>query len=994
MPPAAIPGPLLLIADDEMDLRAMLRMLLERDGYSIIEARNGEEAVDLCRQKMPDLVLMDILMPVLDGVDACRQVQQLPGGDQLPVLMITALDDKKSIDRCFDAGATDYLTKPINQQVLRRRVRRVLHTRQAEMALRANEIRLASIINTSTDAIILADHEGGIMLINPAAEQMFGWSRDELLGNPITQLIPNCPLAGPLTETASGEYLQCFGRRHDGTEFPIEVSLGSFEQHGRPVRTITVRDITRRKQAEAEIERRVQQLASLAQMGQAVTTQLDLNKVLRTVIDQVMLRLNAEGVSVLLLDSPTELVFAAVNGASADKLLGQRIPTSVGIAGEVIRAGQSVRVRSVDDRTRIYRDIEHVSQYSTQDIVAAPLKLGGDLLGVMEAVHSQAYTFTDDDLRLLESAGSWAAIAIGNARQHQRLQRRLSESEVTAELGRALNETLNLDQVLQLIVSSARRIIPKAHAANISLIDETRQVVHIVTEQGRLERSLAPLRQPLGAPLLGEAGHPGQILHVPDLQQTPLALPDGMLPQARALLTAPVHSGSQHFGAINVQSTEPHAFDADDERLLILLSVDAAIAIQNARLYQSEHTQRELAEALRDTAAAIIGAIDLEDVLDRILDNVGRVVPHDAANIMLVDSGVARVARWRGYNRSAHEQLLVRRFSVADTWQLRQMAETHQGLVIANTSDFADWVTLPGSRPVQSFCGAPIRYKRKLLGFVNLESTTMGFFKPELADRLQTFANQAAAAIDNARLYQSEQEEQQRQQYSQAVAVQSEKMEALGRLASSLARVIQQPLEVMRRLVVQALQDAPVHAPFAAGLRDIGAEIERLEQITRSVLSFSRPEAEPRHPAVVAELIQQALTQARSLIEQFHIQVTTDFALVPPVLAASQQMRLVFFHLIENAVEAAGQHGQLHIATQHDGNQVAIMFIDDGPAISPDTLPHIFEPFYTTKQHGTGLGLAISHNLTQQNGGTLVAENVTRDRGVMFIVKLPLMQTA
>ena len=187
MPHAA---PVILIADDEMDIRAMLRILLERDGYRIIEARNGEEAVAVCQQQMPDVVLMDILMPVMDGAAACAHIQALPDGDRLPVLMITALNDKQSIDRCFDAGATDYLTKPINNQVLRRRVRRLLRTRQAEEALRANEARLASIINTATDAIILTDEERRISLFNPAAERMFGWTVAEISGQPIAQLIP------------------------------------------------------------------------------------------------------------------------------------------------------------------------------------------------------------------------------------------------------------------------------------------------------------------------------------------------------------------------------------------------------------------------------------------------------------------------------------------------------------------------------------------------------------------------------------------------------------------------------------------------------------------------------------------------------------------------------------------------------------------------------------------------------------------------------------
>src|SRR5512143_4093589 len=187
------PAPLILIADDETDLRAMLRILLERDGYRIVEARNGEEAVELCKQQLPDVVLLDILMPVMDGAAACAHIQALPDGDRVPVLMITALNDKQSIDRCFDAGATDYLTKPINNQVLRRRVRRLLRTRQAEEALRANEARLSSIVHTATDAIVLTDSARRISLFNTAAERMFGWRADEINGGTLDQIICHVP---------------------------------------------------------------------------------------------------------------------------------------------------------------------------------------------------------------------------------------------------------------------------------------------------------------------------------------------------------------------------------------------------------------------------------------------------------------------------------------------------------------------------------------------------------------------------------------------------------------------------------------------------------------------------------------------------------------------------------------------------------------------------------------------------------------------------------
>jgi signal transduction histidine kinase len=191
----------------------------------------------------------------------------------------------------------------------------------------------------------------------------------------------------------------------------------------------------------------------------------------------------------------------------------------------------------------------------------------------------------------------------------------------------------------------------------------------------------------------------------------------------------------------------------------------------------------------------------------------------------------------------------------------------------------------------------------------------------------------------------------------------------------------------------QAMEPEQDPAQYAKYLQNVGREIERLDHITHSVLSFTRPEPEERRETQVNELIQQAIGQARSLLDQYRIQITTDLPTMPPVLVAPQQVTQVFFYLIENAVEAAGERGQIHIATQANDQHVLAMFTDDGPSISPEDMPLIFEPFYTTKQHGTGLGLAISHNIIQQQGGALSAENVTNDRGVTFVVKLPLART-
>ncbi|ADJ28094.1 EAL domain-containing protein [Nitrosococcus watsonii] len=121
-----------LIVDDDRTMRMALRNVLEKGGYWIDEVINGSQALAFCKQQMPDLVLMDAVMPVLDGFNACAQIRDLPGSKHTPVLIITALDDDHSIESAFSAGATDYIPKPVHFSVLQKRVARLLDASRAE----------------------------------------------------------------------------------------------------------------------------------------------------------------------------------------------------------------------------------------------------------------------------------------------------------------------------------------------------------------------------------------------------------------------------------------------------------------------------------------------------------------------------------------------------------------------------------------------------------------------------------------------------------------------------------------------------------------------------------------------------------------------------------------------------------------------------------------------------------------------------------------------
>ncbi|MFZ3285619.1 MAG: EAL domain-containing protein, partial [Telluria sp.] len=125
-----------LIVDDDRSTRSTLRYTLQRDGFRVEEAADGAQALMMLKRFQPDVILMDAVMPVMDGFTACARMQELPGGTTIPVLMITALEDNSSVERAFAAGASDYIPKPIHYAVLSQRVRRIIEANRAEKRIR------------------------------------------------------------------------------------------------------------------------------------------------------------------------------------------------------------------------------------------------------------------------------------------------------------------------------------------------------------------------------------------------------------------------------------------------------------------------------------------------------------------------------------------------------------------------------------------------------------------------------------------------------------------------------------------------------------------------------------------------------------------------------------------------------------------------------------------------------------------------------------------
>ena len=190
-------------------------------------------------------------------------------------------------------------------------------------------------------------------------------------------------------------------------------------------------------------------------------------------------------------------------------------------------------------------------------------------------------------------------------------------------------------------------------------------------------------------------------------------------------------------------------------RLIIIVDISDRKRTELAR--REEH---QYAEAIKDTAAIINSTLNLNEVLDRILENIGKVVPHHAANIAIVDEdGVANFVRGKGYReRDCEDALLSIRYRVKDVENLAEMAETKRFSILADTRSNPKWISVKSFEWIRSFAGAPIIVRGKLLGFLNLDAAEPNFFTEKHGERLQGFANQVAIAIENARLFEQTRE--------------------------------------------------------------------------------------------------------------------------------------------------------------------------------------------------------------------------------------------
>lgn len=253
--------PSILVVDDDEVLRLLLKQFLELEGYDVVEAVNGSEALMAVADESFDLVIMDIAMPGIDGLSVCERIKSSME-DPPPVLMITALEDDESIDRAFSAGAVDLIRKPIQWPVLRNRIKYIINAyharREIEELTRSYEMILAAAAN----GICGIDEKGRVSFANPAALSMLGFSLEEVIDKHYREIfkaskpgtedfdIDCCPFFDNPENIKPFEYDELRFLKKDGTSFPVDCrSTPILEGKKLTGAVLVFQDVTERQQA-------------------------------------------------------------------------------------------------------------------------------------------------------------------------------------------------------------------------------------------------------------------------------------------------------------------------------------------------------------------------------------------------------------------------------------------------------------------------------------------------------------------------------------------------------------------------------------------------------------------------------------------------------------------------------------------------------------------------------------------------------------------------
>ncbi|MGW8317646.1 MAG: GAF domain-containing protein [Candidatus Promineifilaceae bacterium] len=380
------------------------------------------------------------------------------------------------------------------------------------------------------------------------------------------------------------------------------------DESGELVRMVgTGQDVTEQRETETKLDHHSRQLVALNEMGRAVTATLDLPSIFNHVLEKLVPLLGADGIFILLLEGEY-LDFAATSEPWKAALEGQRVLPATGVAGEVLRTTKAIGLYGKEAGQRVFTNIVAATGFRPGALLVAPVRLRGEWIGVMEAIHRAPDGLDEDDLQMLEAAAAWTAVAIGNARLFAKQQQARQTAETLRDANLMLTQSLELNTVLSTLLDYLAELIDY-DGATVMFVTGNRLRVRAV--QGEMQvLELYQVIDPADTSLLRDVLDSGTSQLIENVSDNPGWIADlGRPEQVSSWLGIPLLAGSRIIGIVTAIKAKPRTFTKRELLLAEAIAGHAAVAVQNAYLYAQVKASRE---RLRFLTREIVSAQEQE----------------------------------------------------------------------------------------------------------------------------------------------------------------------------------------------------------------------------------------------------------------------------------------------------------------------------------------------------------------------------------------------
>ncbi|TKJ29496.1 MAG: hypothetical protein CEE40_08330 [Chloroflexi bacterium B3_Chlor] len=515
------------------------------------------------------------------------------------------------------------------------------------------------------------------------------------------------------------------------------------------------------KESYEDLERRVvdrtKELAALNAIAAVVSRSLDLQTILDDALDKTLEVMGIEAGGIYLLqegvsqDDEGVLTIAAYKGVSAQFVAEiDDLKVGEGFPGRVVETGEPVAVRDLSTDPRLRRLVVRESGFRAVAIV--PLASREKVWGSLFAITRGYREFSEQEIELLTSIGDQIGVAIENARLFDAEQRRAEQFRVIGEVGHRITSVLAIDDLLEEIVRLVKETFGY-YLVGISLIEGDELIVKAGIGPSFGDPHHQPPRVKVGEEgITGWVAGTGQALLVPDVSKEPryISLSDAV--ETRSELCVPLKTKEAVIGVLNVESDQLNAFDESDVAVLQSLANQAAVAIEEARLFDAEQRRAEQFRVISEVGRHIASILDVDELLGEIVRLLKETFGYYQVTIGLIegDQLVFKAGAKTDWDEPEFRPPPVK---VGQEGITGWVAGTGEPLLAPDVSEEPRYLWLAEAAETRSELAVPLKTKEGVIGVLNVEADQLNAFDESDLAVLQSLANQAAIAIENARLY-------------------------------------------------------------------------------------------------------------------------------------------------------------------------------------------------------------------------------------------------